>query len=164
MARHIGLHHDDNRKSTQRMLLMLESQPVANDSVHQACWDQVLRGYLDESIKDNTPPRFFLNDVVRYWRTICVDFVGKEREDSEKWGLRIAKLRTSRKLLFAGGLLPLLLCYQHDVNGIRAYLRDQLPLPATDGVADAFMQYPRRYRRRRPCARRLRPVGWDADG
>jgi hypothetical protein len=28
-------------------------------------------------------PRFLLNDIVRYWRTICVDFAGKEWEGPE---------------------------------------------------------------------------------
>ena len=42
------------------------------------------------------PPRFLLNDVVRYWRTICVDFEGKDARagGDRKWALRNAKLRT----------------------------------------------------------------------
>jgi len=41
--------------------------------------EHVLDGYLRGDVKDHRPPRFFLNDVIRYWRTITVDFVGKER-------------------------------------------------------------------------------------
>ncbi|MGH2782510.1 MAG: hypothetical protein ACRDLA_14095 [Thermoleophilaceae bacterium] len=32
--------------------------------------------YLDESVKDFRVPRFLLNDVVRYWRTICAGQAG----------------------------------------------------------------------------------------
>lgn len=93
----IGLDRDDNNNLTRRILLMLESLPVLHAPVYDEVRASVLDGYLDRSIKDYRPPRFFLNDIVRYWRTICVDFVGKERQHhGEGWGLRNAKLRNSR--------------------------------------------------------------------
>ena len=98
----IGLQDDDNRNLTHRMLLMLESTPSIGAEAYDRAWTRVLDGYLAESRRDRRLPRFFLNDVVRYWRTIAVDFVGKQREDNHKWGLRNAKLRTSRKVVICG--------------------------------------------------------------
>jgi hypothetical protein len=139
LVEHIGLDDDHNRNLTQRMLLMLESVPVAGDEIHRRCWLAVLDRYLAESRRDHRPPRFFLNDVIRYWRTIAVDFAGKHRDDDTKWGLRNAKLRTSRKLLFAGGLVPILRCTALKRDAVREFLCAQLALPATDRLADAFL-------------------------
>jgi hypothetical protein len=140
LVERIGLADDDNRNLTQRMLLMLESVPVVGDDVHRRVWDQLLARYLSESRTDRRPPRFFLNDVMRYWRTIAVDFAGKHRDDDTKWGLRNAKLRTSRKMLFAGGLVPILRCHVLRHADAGPFLARQLALPATDRVADAFLE------------------------
>jgi hypothetical protein len=101
--------------------------------------EEILDRDLDESVKAYRPPRFLLNDIVRYWRTICVDFAGKEHEGPRKWGLRNAKLRTSREILFAGGLLPTLECFRYDSAEMRSYLEAQLELVPTDRIAQCFV-------------------------
>lgn len=138
----IGLDRDDNKNLTRRMLLMLESVAVINEQAHLACRMRVLDGYLDYSAKDYRPPRFFLNDLIRYWRTICVDFVGKEREgEGQKWALRNLKLGTSRKILFAGGLLPILLCHRYRAADFGQFLSAALALPSIDRIAGAFVDF-----------------------
>jgi len=139
LVEHIGLDEDDNRNLTQRMLLLLESVPIAGDEAYARCRERVLDRYLAEDRTARRPPRFLLNDVIRYWRTIAVDFAGKQRDGDDKWGLRNAKLRTSRKVLFAGGLVPILRCHGLPPGSVRPFLVDQLARPATDRLADAFL-------------------------
>lgn len=139
LVQNIGLDADDNANLTRRMLFLLESTPVSGDDVYGRVRSEILDRYLDVSVKPYRPPRFLLNDIVRYWRTICVDFAGKERQGPEKWGLRNAKLRTSRKVLFASGFIPVLECFRFDLQQMRVFVEEQLSLPPIDRIAHAFL-------------------------
>ncbi len=136
----IGRDEDTNTNLTRRILLMLESVAICGDEVHADARRALIAGYLEANVKDHRPPRFLLNDVVRYWRTIAVDFESKMRaRKGEGWGLRNAKLRLSRKALFAGGLLPVLECYRHPAADMLGYLDERMSVPPLDRLADAFV-------------------------
>lgn len=59
--------------------------------------------------------------------------------DGREWGLRNAKLRTSRPLLFASGLLPILECHRLPATAIGPFLAEQFEATPTDRISSCFL-------------------------
>jgi len=122
LVHRIGGEADSNINLTRRMLMLLESKPIklSDADSSEGVWDNVLSNilerYFEEDVhfapgRDLQVPRFLLNDMTRYWRTIAVDYAQKHRDqDGKKWAMRNAKLRLSRKLIYASGLAFCLSC------------------------------------------------------
>jgi predicted nucleotidyltransferase len=108
----IGLETDTNQTLTRRLLMLEESVSLYDSVAHKSFLKSMLDRYLIEyeGREKVGTPRFLLNDVVRHWRTVAVDYQAKnwQRVTDEGWGLRYLKLKISRKLAFAGTLAPLL--------------------------------------------------------
>jgi len=159
----IGGQHDTNRNTTQRILLLLESGAIGKDD---GAYERVILGVINRYLVEDTHlltrdsksyrvPRFLLNDIVRFWRTMAVDFASKQRDRAgQGWGLRNAKLRMSRKLIFASGLLVCFSCNldselqakisteQSDIRlNLVRHIRDHVKLTPLEILASAMERY-----------------------
>jgi predicted nucleotidyltransferase len=102
---HLGSPKDDHENFfTARMLLLLESAPVSNDSVYNKIIDSIIDTYLrdyKDHVKDFRAT-FLVNDIIRFWKTLCLNYEHKRNQDAEakkiKQKVRNLKLGHSRLL------------------------------------------------------------------
>lgn len=107
----IGLQDDTNHTHTVRMEIVQESVSLLDPDLHAQILGRTIRRYLDLfPVPQNRPPRFLLNDMLRYWRQIAIDYQAKAPLGGQeaKAVLRHIKLVTTRKNLFASSVLPLI--------------------------------------------------------
>lgn len=99
---------DSENLFTTRLLLLLESTAIAGDAVYTCAIDKVLTMYFRDTVgRKGFRPLFLLNDLLRYWRTLCLNYERDRFVPGKPWWKRNLNLKFSRKLTVFSSVLAI---------------------------------------------------------
>lgn len=115
MKKNFGAPADDfDNLFTARMLLLLESKCIYNNKVYTKVLREVLKTYFKDF--DEHPNcfehRILLNDIVRYWKTLCLNHENKRNKskngnDDPNVQIKAIKLKFSRMITYFGTIISI---------------------------------------------------------
>ena len=118
LVKTLGHPNDDASNTfTARLLLLLESKPLLGEDVYWEAISDVITAYWGDFAdhKNEFVPAFLANDILRIWRTFCVNYEARTaREPDEKKAkrkLKNYKLKHSRLLTCYSALAYLLAAF-----------------------------------------------------
>ena len=115
LVKTLGTQQDDASNTfTARLLLLLESSPLLGKDAYHKITDEVIKAYWKDyqDHMNDFMPAFLANDILRMWRTFCVNYEARTKNEppKKKGKRRLAhfKLSHSRLLTCFSALLYLL--------------------------------------------------------
>lgn len=94
---------DEDAKNifTARMLMLLEGKYLFNEMIYTEALNRIIDEYFRDyhDNKDDFIPLFLLNDIVRFWKTLCLNYeksrnMGHERKSGKRFKLKYSRLLT----------------------------------------------------------------------
>ena len=110
-----GSKDDASNHFTARLLLLLESRPVFNDGTYDLVMTEIVDAYFRDyhDHETNFRPIFLVNDILRFWKTLCLNYENKRNIPTGDLGkknkayLRNLKIKFSRLLTCFATVIPL---------------------------------------------------------
>lgn len=107
----LGSQSDDFQNTfTGRLLLLLESRPLLGRDIYDRLLGDVVDAYFRDysGNEQNFVPSFLINDILRLWRTFCVNYEFSRRKGSDDIKIKNLKLKFSRMMTCYSGIMYLL--------------------------------------------------------
>jgi predicted nucleotidyltransferase len=95
-----GSPSDDSENCfTARLLLLLESAPLMNDALFHSAVKRICENYFrDHKGRKDFKPLYLLNDLLRYWRTLCLNYEQHRSDGSRPWWKKNVNLKFARRM------------------------------------------------------------------
>jgi predicted nucleotidyltransferase len=110
MINALGSPDDDSENFfTTRMLLILEGVPLCNSYYFDSHLQAVVSHYFRDADTHNNDfkPLFLLNDLLRFWRTLCMNYEQIRNRTDKPWRKKNINLKFSRMLTVFATVLQL---------------------------------------------------------
>ena len=139
----LGTSRDDfDNTLTARLLLLLESKPLFGEGVYEQVVSEVLDVYWREFERHqgDFEPGFLANDILRLWRTFCLNFEARPvqpKDDPQaavKLKLKNYKLKHSRLLTCYSGVAFLLAAFVKNGTVTREMARTMIGMTPTERI------------------------------
>lgn len=137
----LGKPEDDVTNTfTARLLLLLESSPLVGKAAYHKFTEAVVSAYWRdyEGHKSDFMPAFLANDILRMWRTFCVNYEARTQSEpaaeKAKRKLKNYKLKHSRLLTCYSALLYLAAIYSRNHTVSPADVLNMISLTPTKRV------------------------------
>jgi hypothetical protein len=77
---------DDENGFTARLLLLLESRHILNEALYERLMLDVIGFYYRDyaANRDSFRPTFLINDILRFWRTLCLNYENKRNRKRDE--------------------------------------------------------------------------------
>ncbi|MBF5094890.1 hypothetical protein F1643_10735 [Azospirillum sp. INR13] len=138
----IGGDEDCSAELTKRVLLITESVSVGGGMPIADVRTALLDAYGNE---DRTSGRHILslcNDVARYYKTLCVEYIPRVMDPEKDWGTRNIKLRHSRKFWYFSTIMSMVTIADDHPKGDAAFkqaLLEAFAKSPANRLADAII-------------------------
>ncbi|WP_291270673.1 nucleotidyltransferase domain-containing protein [Geothrix sp.] len=100
---------DSENRFTVRLLLLLEGIYLSSNNLFESHKNEILKNYFrDQKAVNNYIPYFLINDILRYWRTLCLNYEDFRCERSRPWRKKSINLKFSRMLTVFATVLPII--------------------------------------------------------
>lgn len=137
----IGKANEGYEVFSKRLLLLLETQPLYQDENYTRLINSIVDRYADKYVKNDSKKEWtlLLNDLIRYFRSLAVNYQWDFDNQVEKWAIRNIKLRHSRLVMYTG-LLMLLGEASKERNDKVSWLQNQLKRTPLERIAWVYEQ------------------------
>ncbi len=142
-VKELGSREDDAKNTlTGRLLLLLESQILIGNEIFQKLLDRVIERYFRdfEGHENDFVPSFIVNDILRMWRTFCVNYEYWRRRGEVSSKIKNLKLKYNRLLTCYSAILYILWTFERSSTTTPDDIRTMVSLTPTqrlESIRDA---------------------------